>query len=254
MPIPDSPLHRLVVTGDDFGKSAEVNRAVERYHRAGALHQASLMVAESHVKEAVAIARRNPELRVGLHLTLCDGFATQTSRLTDAEGRFSPSAAWAGCSYAFNWRLREELRAEIRRQFERFIELGFATTYWDGHQHLHLHPVVVQLSVPIAREYGFKKMRILREPGSQTLLHWIFRGLSRGATDVLQRFAIDYDDQVFGLSRTGRMDLEAFRLALSHANRTSTEIYWHPGAEPNPPEPEALATLIATRHSMRLTR
>src|SRR5215204_6358898 len=41
MPIPDSPLHRLVITGDDFGRNAEVNEAVEIYHRAGALDQAS---------------------------------------------------------------------------------------------------------------------------------------------------------------------------------------------------------------------
>ena len=231
-----------------------MNEAVERYHRAGALHQASLMVAEQHVEEAVAIARRNPELRVGLHLTLCDGFATQPSLLTDADGRLSPSAARAGCNYAFNWRIREGLRAEIRRQFDKFTKLGFAPTYWDGHQHLHLHPVVVQLAVPIARECGFKKMRIVREPGSHSPLHWIFRGLSRGATDVLRRFAIDYDEQVFGLSRTGRMDLASFKAALSHAHRISTEIYWHPGAEANPPDPEVLAKLIAPLHSMRLTR
>ena len=254
MPIPDSPLHRLVITGDDFGRNAEVNGAVERYHRAGALDQASLMVAEPHAEEAVAIARRNPGLRVGLHLTLCDGLGTETSELTDLTGRLNPSPARAGCGYAFDWRLREPLRAEIRRQFERFSGLGFPPTYWDSHQHLHLHPVVLQLTLPIAREHGFTKMRLLREPGSRTLLHWIFRGLSEAATAALRRFSIDYDEQVFGLHYTGRMDLEAFRTALSKARDSSTEIYWHPGAEANPPEPEALADLIAGRHSTCLTR
>ena len=63
MPIPDSSLQTLVITGDDFGRTADVNRAVERYHCAGALDQASLMVAEPHAEDAVAIPRRCPELR-----------------------------------------------------------------------------------------------------------------------------------------------------------------------------------------------
>ena len=247
MPIPDSPLQHLLITGDDFGRNAEVNAAVERYHRAGALHQASLMVAEPHAAEAVEIAQRNPELRVGLHLTLCDGLGTQPSELTDYEGRLDSSPARAGCRYAFNRRLRGPLRAEIRRQFERFRSFGLAPTYWDGHQHQHLHPVVLQIALPIAREYGFRKMRLVREPGSRTPLHWIFHGLSRGAAESLRRFAVEYDDQVFGLRRSGRMDLEAFRVAVAKARYSSTEIYWHPGAEANPPEPEALAALIAAR-------
>jgi predicted glycoside hydrolase/deacetylase ChbG (UPF0249 family) len=254
MPIPDSPLHRLVITGDDFGRNAEVNLAVERYHRAGALHQASLMVTEAHAAEAVEIARRNPGLHIGLHLTLCDGMATEPSVLTDEAGCLPASPAHAGCLYALNWRLRDPLRTEIRRQFERFLRLGFSPTYWDSHRHLHLHPVILALTLPIAREYGFTRTRLIREPGSRSLLHWIFHGLSRGAADALRRFAIDYDEQVFGLQRSGRMDLEAFRVAFARANGTSTEIYWHPGAEANPPEPEALADLLSRRHSTCLTR
>jgi hopanoid biosynthesis associated protein HpnK len=254
MPIPDSPLHSLVITGDDFGRTAEVNLAVERYHRAGALHQASLMVTEPYAEDAITVAERNPGLRVGLHLTLCDGFATEVSELTDFNGRLNSSPTAAGCTYAFNWRLRQPLRAEIQRQFDRFSAMGFPPTYWDSHRHLHLHPVVLQLTLPIAREHGFTKMRLLREPGSRTLLHWIFRGLSEAATAALRRFAINYDEQVFGLHRTGRMDLEAFRYALARARHNSTEIYWHPGAEANPPDPDLLAELIATRHSTFFTR
>src|SRR4030095_8832637 len=117
------------ITGDDFGRTADVNRAVERYHRAGALDQASLMVAERHAEDAVAIARRCPDLRVGLHLTLCDGFATQESELTDFAGRLNRSAARAGCSYAFNGLLREPLRLEIRRAFKRLADFGSPPTH-----------------------------------------------------------------------------------------------------------------------------
>jgi predicted glycoside hydrolase/deacetylase ChbG (UPF0249 family) len=242
---PDSAFQHLVITGDDFGRSIAVNEAVELYHRAGALEQASLMVAEEQTIGAVEITRRNLALRVGLHLTLCDGMATEPSLLTDDEGRLPGSPATAGVLFALNYGLRESLRAEIRRQFERFLSFGLPPTYWDGHCHLHLHPVILALTIPIAREYGFTKTRLVREPGSRTLVHWIFHRLSRGSAEALQRFGIGYDEQVFGLHRSGRMDVEAFRHALAQVNGASTEIYWHPGAEANPPAPEELADLLA---------
>ena len=65
----------LVVNADDFGRSASINAAVVQAHRAGILTSASLMLNESATDEAVALARENPRLGVGLHLTLLCGHA-----------------------------------------------------------------------------------------------------------------------------------------------------------------------------------
>ena len=67
---------RLIVNADDFGLSASVNAAVIRAQREGILTTASLMVNERGFDEAVQLARRNPQLGVGLHLTLLQGHAT----------------------------------------------------------------------------------------------------------------------------------------------------------------------------------
>ena len=74
------PPRRVIVTADDFGLSPEVNEAVERAHREGVLTAASLMVGERAAPDAVAVARRNPGLAVGLHLTLTDGAPVLRSR------------------------------------------------------------------------------------------------------------------------------------------------------------------------------
>ena len=66
---------RLIVTADDFGRSASINSAVALVHRKGILTCASLMVNEEGFEEAVEIATANPRLGVGLHLTLCCGHA-----------------------------------------------------------------------------------------------------------------------------------------------------------------------------------
>lgn len=237
--------HRLLVTGDDFGISPQVNAAIEEYHRAGALDQASLMVGESAVAEAVEIARRNPGLRVGLHLTLCAGLATAVSALTDEASRLPASPAQAGLKYSFFPWLRTALKEEIRRQFERFLRLGFAPTYWDGHTHLHLHPVVFGLTLPIARQYGFGATRLVREPGAAAVVPWIFERLSAAVLPALRGAGIAYSDRVFGLRASGRMDLSAFQNALGQAGAGATEIYFHPGAEADPPDPASLAACLA---------
>jgi len=237
------PPSRIFVTGDDFGISPAVNEAIEAYHRAGALDQASLMVGENHVEEAVAIARRNPHLRVGLHLTLCNGQATEPSALTDARGRFADSPTVAGLRYAFDRRLGEPIGAEIRRQFDRFIALGFPATYWDGHTHLHLHPQILELTLPCAVRHGFKFARVVREPGAFGVIPWIFERLSASAIKRLSASSIGYADRVFGLRHSGRMTQIAFQSAVSQATG-QTEIYFHPGAEAAAPSPEALAGIL----------
>ena len=64
---------RLIVNADDFGRSRSINEAVIRAHREGILTSASLMVNEPACGEAVALARENPDLCVGLHLSLLCG-------------------------------------------------------------------------------------------------------------------------------------------------------------------------------------
>lgn len=233
---------RLLLTGDDFGRSAEINAAIEQWHRAGALTQAGLMVNEAGADEAVEVARRNPNLRIGLHLTLCDGRASDGT----AMGR---SPALAGLRFAFFPGARAWLRREIGAQFAKFAQLGFAPTHWDGHTHLHLHPLVLRLTIPIAVAHGFRFTRLVREPrgekGTRGILPRVFSFLSANAAPKLRAAGIGFADAVFGLSKSGRMDLDEVRLAAESARTRLTEIYFHPGAETVLKDPAAVAAVVA---------
>jgi len=219
----DNP-RRLLLTGDDFGRSPEVNREIERWHRAGALTQASLMVNEPFAEEAAAIARRNPGLSIGLHLTLCDGRTSDGAMMGRSPFR-------AGMRLAFSPSARAWLAGEISAQFAKFRALGFGPDYWDGHAHLHLHPVVLGLTIPVAVAQGFRFTRLVREPGPRGILPWIFQMLSANAAPRLRAAGIGFADAVFGLRKSGRMDVAEIERALRHANGGTTEIYFHPGAE-----------------------
>ena len=225
-------LKTFILTGDDFGRSARVNESIARCHRIGVLTHASLMVNEPHAEEAAEIARRHPQLRVGLHLTLCAGQASEVSALTDEAGNFEPSPAKAGLRYFFRPSLRPALAVEIRAQFEKFRALGFPPTYWDGHTHLHLHPTIFALTLPIAVEHGFTFTRLVRAPKPRSFLGHIFAALSARARPKLLENQIGFADRVYGLRETGRMTNAAFRRLIAQAPDGTTEIYFHPGAEP----------------------
>src|SRR5215831_932010 len=124
--VPSHPpsLCRLIVNADDFGRSHSINEAVMQAHREGILTSASLMVNEPACAEAVTLARENPKLGVGLHLTLvCGKSALPRERipgLVNAHSEFDDRPITVGMRYFFHHDLREQIRAEIHAQFEKF--------------------------------------------------------------------------------------------------------------------------------------
>jgi chitin disaccharide deacetylase len=230
----------LILTADDFGRSPAVNAAIGDWARAGALTCASLMVHESAAEDAMRMARDFPELSVGLHLTLCDGLAHNGSALPRTPAR-------AGMRYAFWPGARAQLREEIEAQFARFVALGLPPAYWDGHTHLHLHPTVLAIALPIAVRHGFRRMRLVQEPGPPALLPAIFRTLSRRAARQLTAHHIASTEVTIGLRHTGRVSKEDFQVAMKHAQQGPTELYFHPGADPHLPDPQWVAAELRQR-------
>ena len=92
---------RLIVNADDFGRSDSINQAVIRAHHEGILTTASLMVNEPAYSQAVALAKQNPTLGVGLHLTLLCGHSAlpreQIPGLVNSRKEFTNNSSGAGC-------------------------------------------------------------------------------------------------------------------------------------------------------------
>ena len=152
---------RLIVNADDFGRSPSINEAVIRAHREGILTSASLMVNEPAFEEAAVLARQNPRLAVGLHLTLVCGHSTRPPEsirgLVNAAGEFSRSPVMAGFRYFAQRSLRPQLREEIRAQFRKFGGVGVPLDHLNGHLHIHLHPTVLKILLKDSELYSFKR-------------------------------------------------------------------------------------------------
>jgi hopanoid biosynthesis associated protein HpnK len=247
---------RLIVNADDFGRSPSINNAVALAHREGILTSASLMVNDPGCAQAIAIARENPRLGVGLHLTLLAGRSAlppeRIPGLTDELGQFSNAPVAAGWRYFFRRELREPLRAEIAAQFERFAATGLKCDHVNGHLHLHLHPVILPMVLENAARFGIKRLRLTRDPfllnAALSRGRWFYRLshavifglLARRARPLLEQRGFRRTDAVFGLLQDGRVDEPFLCRLLSRLPAGDFEVYSHPDLAASQTEFDAL--------------
>jgi len=242
-------MKQLIITSDDFGLSSGVNAAVERAWKNGILTCASIMPGGSAFDEAVAIARANPALQVGLHLTLLHGQAVLPRQaipgLVNESGCFSDNPAATGMRYYFDRSLHGQLAAEIEAQIIRVKESGIDLTHIHGHLNIHQHPTVFRILTDLMPRYGIASFRLSRE----RLLHnltfdrervfgkllesFIFGRLSENCRPVLEKLGLRHSAEVKGVLNSGRMG-EAYLLnILDDLQDGLTEIYFHPGILPD---------------------
>lgn len=259
---------RLIINADDFGRSPAINQAVLRAHREGVLTTASLMVNEPACAEAVAIARDNPGLGVGLHLTLVCGRAALSREvnpgLADDTGQFGNNPVVVGYRYYARRNLREPLRREIHEQFRRFRETGLPLDHVNGHLHLHLHPAVFGILMEDAESLGIRRIRLTRDA------FWLNAGLAGGkwayrvahaviyvvlsarARGPLRRRGIAHTGRVFGLMQDSRVDETFILKLLPRLPAGDSELYSHPSLDVFKHEFDALISARVKEQIRRL--
>jgi hopanoid biosynthesis associated protein HpnK len=231
----------LIVTADDFGIHESVNEAVEQASRAGILNAASLMVTAHATKDAIRRARMLPNLCVGLHVVLADGWSALDAQLVpeiaDPTGRMHGDMFRRGVRFFFKSAARRQLEAEIRAQFAAFARTGLTLDHVNVHKHFHVHPTILNILIEVGRDYGMPAMRVPDEPFwfaarsagvlsglAQSLLSpWIALMKHR-----LRRARIFHNDRIFGMAGSGAMDEAGLLAILARLPPGVSEIYLHP--------------------------
>jgi len=222
------------------------------------------MVGAPRTAAAVALARRLPSLKVGLHLTLTDAEpvlpATAVPDLVDARGRFRSDMARAGAAMFFLPRAKRQMRAEVRAQFEAYRATGLPLDHVTGHKHFHLHPSISSVILELAKEFGNPPVRTPLEPRgvlarieTQEPSHIsVFRAVARLQRERLRRAGVPAPDHVFGLAWSGAMTQSRLSGLIAHLPEGVSEIYAHPatsgrfpGAAPDYRYEEELAALLS---------
>jgi hopanoid biosynthesis associated protein HpnK len=256
---------QVIINADDFGLSTAINSAVIQAHREGVLTSASLMVTGESCQEAVELARATPTLAVGLHLVVGNGQAVlphkEIPHLVDVNGRFPDAPLRCGLLYWFSNTAQTELARELAAQFERFTATGLPLSHVDGHLHLHIHPTVFNLLLPLAEDYGAHGLRLPLDELNQALRYnhqqamtkitWaITLGLvCRWCRNRLRNRYLSVPRQVYGVMQSGQMQKAYVVNVLRHVRKLTTELYFHPSTTAQDkalgPNPSDLETLLS---------
>jgi len=244
----------LIINADDFGISDNVNRSIIKGWQEGLLTSASLLVTGAAFDAAVALARENPGLQVGLHLALVQGRSVNRHAgfpaLTDREGFFPNDPLLAGMRMFFLKPLRKQLVAEIEAQIVRFIETGLPLSHIDGHLNIHMHPTVFDILCRLMPKYGISTFRLCRErlgpelglaanrAVGKAVDAFIFGRLANRCAPGLKMRRIGFADEVKGLLNSGRITEEYLLNSLELLQDGLTEVYLHPSDVDNPLMPD----------------
>ena len=233
-------MKRLIVTGDDFGLSLEVNRGIEQAHQAGILTTASLIVGAPCTSDAIKRARRLPNLNVGLHIVVVRGTPVlapgQLTAITNNRGRFIDNLFEAGVRFHFSPRAAGQLLAEIRSQFEAFKRSGLELDHVNAHHHMHVHPTVLGAIVAIGKEHNLKAVRLPLEPSLtvrparlQQLIETVcLEPWLRRMSMQLRQAEIFTNDFLFGRRDYPNMSRANVMSLLSQLPHGTTEMCFHP--------------------------
>jgi predicted glycoside hydrolase/deacetylase ChbG (UPF0249 family) len=212
----------LIPNADDFGYTRDVNEGIVHAHRQGILTATTLMATGPAFEHAVALARENPGLDVGVHLVLVgsDGFPPTVARLIAeiARGRI---------------RVYDELAAQVRK----VLAAGLRPSHLDTHKHTHLLPPVLDAVARIASEF---QIPWVRRPFDLPLhgggVPWQRQMVSRGLGFARARFhrvlshrGCRTTDYFAGFQITGHYDTAELARLIRELPDGVTEFMCHPG-------------------------
>ena len=244
-------MKQLIVNGDDFGIAPGVNRAIVRAHREGILSSTTMLANGAAFDQAVAAARENPRLGVGVHLNLTQGPPLSDARtlgaLLDGHGEFLGHAEPLYFRMMLGRVAQGAVEQEFRAQIERVRNAGIQPTHLDGHQHVHMWPPVFAVTARLAAEYGLAGVRSARERRVDfhglwrrntgfrgTILQQAGVGLGLAFLSVTSRAAlakagVATPDYFYGVSATGFLNRGTLEDILRDVPDGVSELMAHPG-------------------------
>ena len=155
----------FILCADDYGLAPGVGAAIRDLIAQGRLSATSCMTAGPYwPEEARLLAPLAGQADIGLHFTLTDQTPAGPMPVLAPEGRLPPIGRLM--KDAYTGRLDPaEIAAEFARQLHNFTAaLGRTPDFIDGHQHVHLLPVVRDVVAAAAKDLPGIYQRSCAEP------------------------------------------------------------------------------------------
>ncbi|MDO4178621.1 MAG: ChbG/HpnK family deacetylase [Phascolarctobacterium sp.] len=234
----------LIINADDFGLHEQINKGIIKGYREGIITSTSIMPTAPAFEEAVALAKDNPELGIGIHLTLCTCVPScldksKVTSLLGADGNFLPSYVEFAKRFYTGGVKRIELEAELRAQFEKALAAGINITHVDSHQHTHMLPGINTLVIKLCKEYNVERVRVPKEDYFFTGGYEVGLGRKIGraglsfcadlARPLVKKAGLKTTDHFFGMLAGCNLNTELVGNIIKSLGEGTNEMMTHPG-------------------------
>lgn len=204
---------RIIINGDDFGISQEVNKAISECFEERILTSTTLMVNMPYAGEAVELAKEQGFYEsVGLHFNLTGGTPLTDNikamkRFCRKDGTFN---AYFQKHTASRLKLtKEELACvaeEAEAQIRKYISYGLPARHLDSHHHVHTNMPVWKVLVPLLHKYDFRSVRLSRNLFKRTApLNAVYKKFFNSGLKKSRFITTDYFGSFKDLQKCRRM-------------------------------------------------
>ncbi len=232
---------------DDFGLTDATNNAIIDLKRKNKIDSASLIVNGCSVKSAIILWKEESQFPLCLHLCVTEGPAISKRKkiqnLTNIDGLLKITffqllmISLLPKNNSYRKKIKSELKCEINAQIKKYKDITqLQSIAVDGHQHVHLIPIVLEVIIELSRVYSINWIRTTSEPipVGMSLRNWkraifekgvlkwiILQILSNTAKPKIISAAFKTNASFAGILFTGFMAKEIILLAQKELGLTS---------------------------------
>ncbi|MDR1699925.1 MAG: chitin disaccharide deacetylase [Lachnoclostridium sp.] len=145
---------KLIFNADDFGYSKGVNYGIMEAYQNGVVRSATMMAGMIGFDHAVQLAKENPGLKIGVHLTLTTGKSVGGiyKTLTDEDGYFLSQKEIENRANEGKLDL-SEVEEEYEVQIKKITTAGICVDHFDGHHHTQNLSGVSDIFLKLAKRH-----------------------------------------------------------------------------------------------------
>jgi len=237
-------MRSLIVNADDLGLSEGINEAVKRCYLSGAITGVSVMACGRCFREGAAMLREIGKTEVGAHLTVTCGFFPCTEDRAGIKSLLNTRGAFLSNYLEFMGRYfrkkikMDEMYLELAGQIKKINEEGLTITHLDSHEHVHMFPGVLKITLRLAEEFGIPYIRVPLERSAVVRKKFRVKDLLRyaglkmfasGAAAAVTASKIGHNDTFLGHFHSGRMDDDILIFMVENLTDGVNELALHPG-------------------------
>lgn len=158
----------IFVIADDFGLDPAVNEGIFFAFKNNLIDGASLMANGPAFGNAISGSKEISDLKLGIHLVLVEEKSllgrNQVPTLLNSRGLLHKNHRIFFIKYIMGLIKKGEIEKEYEAQIQKILGAGIKPQFINSHQHLHLLPGIMDITISLAKKYGVPYIRIVEEP------------------------------------------------------------------------------------------